>query len=102
MTKTTTKKRNRRTPEQMIADLEAKIAGIKRQAAARKARATDGGKAFLAAVKAVDQAIKAAASAGNQEMQHALETARAALSEHLVRMGVRVPAARRGQRRRSA
>ena len=94
MTKTYT----RRTPEQMIADLEAKIAAVKARAATKKAKADPAGKALTAAAKAVDKAIEAAQ--GNDDLVRALEAGRAPLSEQMVRMGLRLPdrKARRGRR----
>ena len=74
MTKTYT----RRTPEQMVADLEAKIAAVKARAATKKAKAEPAGKALLVAAKAVDKAIEAAQ--GNEELVRALEAGRAPMS----------------------
>lgn len=88
---------NRRTPEQQIADLEAKIAGIRTREAARAVKQSDDGKALLTAVKGLDKASRVATEAGNKAMVQALERARAPLSELLVEMGVRAPA--RGRRR---
>jgi hypothetical protein len=50
-------------------------------------------------VKAVDKAIEAATTAGDQPMAHALESARATLGEHLITMGIRAPQSRRGRRK---
>jgi hypothetical protein len=83
----------------MIADLEAQIERVARRAAAREVRATDEGRAFLTAVKAVDKAIEAAQAAGDQAMTHALESARATLGEHMIAMGIRAPQSRRGRRK---
>ena len=96
---TTTKKRNRRTPDQIIADLEVKIAQVKARAAAREAKAAPEGKAFLAAVKAMDKAIEAAGENGNEELVRVLEAARAPMSEQMIKMGLRMPdrKARRGR-----
>lgn len=95
MTKTYT----RRSPEQIIKDLEAKIEKVKQRAAAKEAAADvkgspEGGK-FLAAVKAVDRALLVAGEQKNEAMVRALEAARAPLGEHLVSMGVRLPERRR-------
>ena len=90
-----TKKHARRTPDQIIADLEAEIARVKARAAAKQAKRAPGGKAFMVAVKSVDKAIEAATQSKNDGMKHALETARAALGEHMVEMGIRVPQKRR-------
>ena len=94
-TKTEKKTRTVRTPEQIVADLEAEIARVKARAAATQAKAAPEGKPFMTAVKVVDKAIKAARDAGNNEMLQALESARATLGEQLTRMGVRVPETRK-------
>jgi hypothetical protein len=102
MTKTYVK----RTPEQMISDLEAEIERVKARAvtkaAAAEVRGSPDGVAFLAAVKAVDRAIRVAGEQRNDAMVRALEAARAPLGEHLIAMGLRLPdrKARRGGRRR--
>ena len=57
--------------------------------------------AFMAAVRALDKAHRVAEESKNVEMTHSLETARAALGEQLVRMGVRAPIPR-GSRKRKA
>lgn len=103
MTKTATPKktRTRRTPEQIVADLEAEISRVKARAAAKEAKQSDEGKTFMLAVKAVDKALRVAEEAKKDGMAHALETARAALGEHLVAMGVRAPVTR-GPRTRKA
>jgi hypothetical protein len=97
----------RRTPEQVVADLEAEIAAVKQRAAARQAaaevKADPAGVAFLAAVKAADRAIRVAGEHRNDPMVRALEAARAPLAEHLVEMGVRLPdpKARKGRKRKA-
>ena len=96
------KKRHRRSPNEMIQDLETEIARLKTKAAAKEAKQSEEGKAFLAAVKVVDKAIVIASEAGDKQMVHALESARATLGEHLVRMGVRAPAIRGPKKRRSS
>ncbi len=102
-TKTATKKsettqtpkiRKQRTPEQMVADLEAEIARVKERAAAKEAKAKPEVKPFMAAVKAVDKALAAAKDAEADGVCHALETARATLGEQLIAMGVRAPVTR--------
>jgi N-methylhydantoinase B/oxoprolinase/acetone carboxylase alpha subunit len=97
----------RRTPEQVVADLEAQIAAVKQRAEAKQAAAevkgSPDGVAFLAAVKAADRAIRVAGEHKNDTMVKVLEAARAPLAEHLVEMGVRLPdaKARRGRKRKA-
>lgn len=86
--KTTTKTLTRRTPEQIVADLHAKIADVQARTAAREVRQSLEGKAFLAAIKGVEKATRIAEGAGDKAMVAALEAARAPLVEHLEAMGV--------------
>ena len=93
----------RRSTEEVVADLEAKIAAVKQRAEAKEAAAevkgSPDGVAFLAAVKAADRAIRLAGEHKNDPMQRALEAARAPLAEHLVSMGVRLPDRKAGRPR---
>ena len=93
MTKTYT----RRTPDQIVADLEAKIAEVKARAAAKEAKKDPDAKALMAAAKAIDKALGAATDG---ETKTALEAARAPLSTRMVELGIRIPD-RRTPRRRS-
>ena len=97
MTTTTTKKRNRRTPEQIVADLEAKIADVKARATAKEAKRSPEAKVFIAAVKAVDKAIEGATE---PETVRALEAARAPLGTRMIEMGLRMPDRKVLRRRR--
>jgi len=89
------KKYSRRSSDQIVADLEARIAAVKARDEAKQAAAevkgSPDGLAFLAAVKAADRAIRLAGEQKNDPMLRALEAARAPLAEHLVSMGVRLP-----------
>ena len=100
MTKTYTK----RTPEQMIADLEAEIAAVRARAAAKaaaqEAKSTPEGVAFLAAVKAIDKATRVATEPRHRELVQALEAARAALAPSIVSLGLRIPEKTKRARKR--
>jgi hypothetical protein len=97
MTKTYT----RRTPEEVIADLEAKIEAVKARAAAKETKAAPEGKTFIAAVKAMDKAMAVAQEQKNQDMVRSLEAGRAPLNKHMIEMGIRLPN-RRNRKRPSA
>lgn len=79
----------------MIADLQAKIEGVRVRAQAKEAaagvKADPAGVAFLATVKAADRAIRIAGERRNEVMVRVLEAARAPMAEHLVAMGLRLP-----------
>ena len=95
----------RRSPEQVVADLEAKIAAVKQRAEAKQAAAevkgSPDGVAFLAAVKAADRAIRVAGENKNEAMIRVLEAARAPLAEHLVSMGLRLPDRKAAKKRKA-
>jgi len=105
--KAETKTYNRRTTEQVVADLEAEIARVKARAAQKEAaaevKADPTGVAFLAAVKAADKALRVAGEHKNEPMVRVLEAARAPLAQHLVEMGLRLPdpKARKGRKRKA-
>ncbi len=80
-------KRNRRTPEQIVADLQAEIERVKARAAAQQAKADPQARALLVAAKALDKA--GAGCTG--EVKRAIEGARAVLGEQLGAMGLRLP-----------
>jgi N-methylhydantoinase B/oxoprolinase/acetone carboxylase alpha subunit len=100
-----TKTYARRTPEQVVADLEAQIAAVKQRAEAKQVAAevkgSPDGVAFLAAVKAADKAIRVAGEHKNDAMIRVLEAARAPLAEHLVSMGLRLPDRKAGKKRKA-
>jgi len=98
MTKTMTK--TRRTPEQIVADLEAKIADVQARAMAKQAKQKPEGQALITAIRALDKATRVATEAGNDEVVSALDQARATLAPVLVGLGLRMPEPRAPKKRR--
>ena len=95
MAKTATKrepkpgnKRYRRTPEEMVADLQAQIEKVKRRAAAKKAKASPELKHTLEAVRQIDKAL---GTAKDKTHKGALSEARDALAGYLKLEGVPLP-----------
>ena len=86
-------KRPRRTPEQIVADLQAKIEAVNARAAAKEAKANPETRAALVAAKALDKAI--ATCTGSPKK--ALENARGILADELTAMGIRPPQPRRAR-----
>ncbi len=80
----TTKKRTRRTPDQMIADLQAEIERVKARAAQAKVKKDPALRHLSAAVRAID---KAAAETTDAATRTALMEARATLSGCLALSG---------------
>src|SRR6188474_996388 len=91
-----TKKRIRRNDEQLIADLEAKIAAMKARAARKKAKASPDTRYTLGAVRNIDKAMS-----GTQDatLRKALEEARGALAAWLALEGIAIPMAHRPRSR---
>lgn len=81
-------KRARRGEEQMIRDLEAKIAAIKAKAARRAVRSNPAHRHTGAAVKSIDKALDATTDSATRK---ALQEARATLSACLAIDGVAAP-----------
>ncbi len=73
----TKKERTRRTPEQMIADLEEQIRGVKRKAQQREARKNPTTRHVSAAVRCIDKALAATQDTATKK---ALSEARATLA----------------------
>ncbi len=100
--KTEPKTRNRRTPDEIVADLQAEIERVQARAAAKEAKARPEAQPLILAVRALDKAGRVAAEAGNRDLVQAVEAARAALAPGIVGLGLRVPEkAKRGRKRKA-
>jgi len=78
-----------RTPEQMVADLEQKIAQVKLRAMRKAARANPVVKEATAAIKALDRALAAGAE---EPMRSGLEEARTTITQVVATTGLMLPA----------
>jgi len=96
-------RRERRSPEQMIADLQAKIAQIEQRAAAKRVKESPSARASLQALRLLDKAMDLAADEGETPLRHALNDARKPLAAYLEEQGLQLPKARtpRGRRPKS-
>jgi hypothetical protein len=95
----------RRGHQQIVADLQAKIATVEARAAAKAVRQSAEDAAFLLAARALQKALAAAKSASNAAMERALEGALATMSVHAVEAGLRMPVRRErkgGRRKKTA
>lgn len=92
--KTTTRKRNRRTDEQMISDLQAQIEKLKRRAQSKKAKKSPSLKHCMDAVRKIDMALTAAPEV---PLKKALNEAREPLVAFLQMEGIPLPK-RRGRK----
>jgi hypothetical protein len=95
------KTRNRRTADQIVADLQAEIDRVKARAAVKEAKARPEAQPLILAVRALDKAGRAATETGNKEIVAALDSARAALAPAIVGLGLRIPEkTKRGRKRK--
>jgi hypothetical protein len=102
-TPATGKRRKRRSPDQIIADLEAEIRRVKERAVAKQMKESPAVKASMTAIRALDKGLEAASEENNSRLRHALADARKALGSYLEGAGLRLPKAQlpKGPRPRS-
>ncbi len=93
--------KSRRSPEQIIADLQAKIEQVKRREKAREMKQSPATKQLLAAVRALDKALEAASKADDGALKQALSDGREPLVAYLALEGLKMPG-RRGRKQRPA
>lgn len=93
-------KRRRRSPEEIIKDLQEEIERVKAQAAAKELKESPAHRAALTAVRSIDKAMEAAKEEGETALAHALADGRSPLGEYLESQGVTLPKARRPRGRR--
>jgi hypothetical protein len=98
--KSSESRRKRRSPEEMIADLQKQISSLKERAEARELKQSAAIKATLTAVKAIDKGIEAAKAEDNTQLRHVLMDARTPLAEHLTGLGMNLPKQQRPKGRR--
>ena len=91
----TGRRRKRRSPEEMIEDLQSQIADLKARAEARQLKGSAAIKAALSAVKAIDKGVRAAVDEDDAKLRHVLLDARAPLAQHLEGLGMKLPKMRR-------
>ena len=89
--KASKKKRVRRSPEQIIEDLQQEIHRLRAKAKTRELKKSPSFKASLVAIKSIDKALDAAAEEGNTSLRHALADARRALGGFLEGEGIQLP-----------
>ncbi|HKX45962.1 MAG TPA: hypothetical protein VJP77_04620 [Planctomycetota bacterium] len=91
----TPKKRTRRSPEQMIQDLQSEIERLKQRQVARELKQSAAHKLALAVVKAIDKALAVAREEGESGLQHVLVDIREPLGNFLAERGIDLPRVRR-------
>ena len=91
----TPKKRTRRSPEQMIQDLQAEIERLKQRQATRELVQSAAHKQALGVVKSIDKALATAREEGESALQHVLVDIREPLGKFLAERGLDLPRVRR-------
>lgn len=87
----TTKRRKRRTPDEMIADLQAEIARVKERAKARELKQSPTARLVIKLVRDMDKALEVAKGEGNNEVRRVLGDARAPVAAFLTSQGMKLP-----------
>ncbi len=86
-------RRKRRTPEEIISDLQAQIRDVKSRAAAKEMKQSPAVKKSLSALRALDKGMVLAHEESNSRLHHALADSRRILGEYLEKEGMRLPKA---------
>ena len=91
--KTVKKRRKRRTPEEIIADLQEEIRRVRARQKARELKSSPAHKAAVLALKAIDKALNVAAEESETGLRHALADGRKSLAAYLEKKGLELPKA---------
>ena len=94
MSKAPKKTRTRRSPEQIISDLQAQIKSVKARAAAKEMKSSPAVKKAISAIRALDKGMELAHEEGNSLLHHALADSRRSLGEFLEKQGLKLPKAK--------
>lgn len=84
------KKHARRSPEQLIADLLARIEDVKHRAERKSLKSSESGAAAVKALRAIDQGLNAADDDSSQALRHVLADARRPLALYLEAQGLKL------------
>lgn len=93
-------RRKRRSPEEIIAELQKKIEAVKQRQEANKLKQSTAVRNSLSAVKALDKAIAAAEEEDDTALRHALADAREPIAKLMAERGVQLSKTRRPKGRR--
>ena len=86
-------RRKRRSPDELILDLETKIREVKARAAVKELKSSPAMKHAVSLVKAMDRCLNEAAEESNNHLRHAVADGRRALGQYLESQGVKLPKA---------
>ena len=93
-------RRKKRSPEEMIADLQQKIEEVKERAAAREAKVSPAMKRTVSLMRNISKAMDEAAAEKNGPLRHALADAHKGLATFLQSQGLNPPKTRMPRGRR--
>ena len=93
MAKKGTQRRKRRTPEEIISDLQKQIREVKARAAAKELKQSPAIKKATSALRALDKSMALAKEENHSRLHHALADSRRALAEFLEQEGMKLPKA---------
>ncbi len=93
-------RRKRRSADEMIADLQAKIQEVQARAAAKELKSSPAIKRTITIVRGINKAMDEAAQEKNGSLRHALADAHRALAGYLESQGVTPPKPRMPRGRR--
>ena len=91
--KATKKRRKRRSPEEIIADLQEEIRRVRSRQRARELKGSPAHMAALKAIKAIDKALQVAADESETALRHSLADGRKSLASYLEKQGLDLPRA---------
>jgi len=94
MEQQTNTRRKRRSPEEIIADLQKQIRDVKARAAAKELKQSPAVKKSVAILRAIDKGMELAHEESNSRLHHSLAASRTLLGDHLVKEGMKLPKAR--------
>lgn len=83
-------RRQRRSPDQIIADLQEEIRRVRARQKARELKQSPAHKAAMTAINAIDKALDVAAEHGETALRHALADGRKALGAYLEKQGLQL------------
>ena len=87
------RRRKRRSPEEIISDLQEEIRRVRSRQRARELKESPAHKAALTAIKAIDKALDVAAEESATALRHALADGRKSLAAYLEKQGLQMPKA---------
>ena len=91
--KKVTKRRKRRSAEEIIADLQDEIRRVRQRQRARELKQSPAHKTALTAIKSIDKALEVAAEESETALRHALADGRRSLGAYLEKQGIVLPKA---------